>query len=106
MINKVDAISRNELLEYIEALYLDHYKQAYDQTVHDIFNAVRRRIRRCSKVQQVEVKYAEWLVPDEHYPDTCSNCRFEFVWDGEECYIPKFCPECGAKMMCRRILYK
>lgn len=42
--------------------------------------------------------HAKWIIPDDHYPDTCSNCLFEFVWDGEEDYRPKFCPECGAVM--------
>lgn len=54
----------------------------------------------------VSTKFAEWVVPDEHYPDTCSNCKFEFVWDDEEDYVPKFCPECGTKMTGRRLLYK
>ena len=49
--------------------------------------------------------YAEWLVPDENYPDTCSNCKFEFVYEDEE-YLPKFCPECGARMTGKRLLYK
>lgn len=44
------------------------------------------------------VPHARWIVPDEHYPDTCSNCKFEFVWDGDEEYHPRFCPNCGADM--------
>lgn len=54
----------------------------------------------------VGIKYATWLVPDAHYPDTCSNCKFEFVWDDDEDYLPKFCPECGARMTSRKLLYK
>ena len=54
-----------------------------------------------------EVKFAEWLVPDEHYPDTCSNCKFEFVLDlDDDEYMPKYCPECGATMTGRKLLYK
>lgn len=52
------------------------------------------------------VVQAQWLVPDEHYPNTCSSCKFEFVWDGDDGYLPKFCPECGAKMTDRKLLYK
>lgn len=44
------------------------------------------------------VVHAHWIVPDENYPDTCSNCLFEFVWDGDEGYHPKRCPNCGAHM--------
>ena len=57
-------------------------------------------------VEYAPFVYAEWLVPDEYYPDTCSNCKFEFVRDYEEDYIPKFCPECGACMTGRNLLYK
>jgi hypothetical protein len=46
-----------------------------------------------------EITYAKWIVPDEHYPDTCSNCLFEFVWDGDEGYKPNYCPNCGALMI-------
>ena len=46
-----------------------------------------------------EIIYAKWIVPDDNYPYTCSNCLFEFVWDGEEDYRPKFCPHCGALMI-------
>ena len=45
-----------------------------------------------------EIIYAKWIVPDDHYPDTCSNCLFEFVWDGNEEYHPNYCPNCGADM--------
>lgn len=45
---------------------------------------------------------AEWIVPDKNYPDTCSNCMFEFAFDGDDNYVPKYCPECGRKMIRRR----
>ena len=56
-------------------------------------------------VEYIPVIDAEWLVPDENYPDTCSNCKFEFVYEDME-YLPKFCPECGAHMAGRKLLYK
>ena len=46
-----------------------------------------------------EITYAKWIVPDEHYHDTCSNCLFEFVCDDDEDYHPNFCPNCGALMI-------
>lgn len=49
--------------------------------------------------EEVEpVVHARWIVPDDNYPDTCSNCLFEFVWDGDDEYHPKRCPNCGAHM--------
>ena len=52
-----------------------------------------------------EIIHARWLIPDKHYPDTCSNCLFEFVWDSDEGYHPNYCPQCGALMVRRKELY-
>lgn len=51
-------------------------------------------------VEEYEMPYihAQWIVPDENYPETCSNCMYEYVRDEEDSYLPKFCPECGAMM--------
>ena len=99
MINKVDVINRNELFEYIEALYSDHYEQAYDQTIHDIFNAVRRRIRRCSAVKRADVIHGRWEKESWH-PYQCSNCKATALLEqhGEYHYPSNYCPNCGAKM--------
>lgn len=92
MTNKLAAINPNELMAYIDALYSDHYEQAYDQTVHDIFNAVRRRIRRCQALDVIEVKYGHW----DWYSSTmmeCSVCKRHTARHRFE-----YCPHCGAKM--------
>lgn len=55
-----DLIDRKALLEEVEKVYNDHYKQAYDQAIHDLFNAVRKRIRRAPAVKAVEaVRYEQ-----------------------------------------------
>ena len=114
---KIDTINRNELLGYIDALYAGHYKQAYDQTIHDIFNAVRRRIRRCAALDVVEVKHGQWVWDIETYGDPmygvdedfgyrCSECKVwadEYGVDGDiyeepPTHILRYCPNCGAKM--------
>ena len=41
-------VDARELLEELDRIYEDHYKNCYDKTVHDIFNAVRKRIKRYS----------------------------------------------------------
>lgn len=47
-----------------------------------------------------EITYARWIVPDDNYPDTCSNCRFEYVhYNDEVDYKPNYCPNCGALMI-------
>jgi hypothetical protein len=53
MNKKLDVIYRTELLEEVERIYHDHYEQAYDKTIHDIFNAVRKRIRGAARVDAV-----------------------------------------------------
>lgn len=62
---------------------------------------VKHVLETAPTIEAEPVRYAEWITPDEHYPDTCSSCLFEFVWDGDEKYKPKFCPDCGAKMSSR-----
>lgn len=51
--SKLDVIERGGLLEEVERIYHDHYEQAYDQAIHDFFNAVRKRIRGSSRVATV-----------------------------------------------------
>ena len=60
-----DIIDRKALLDEVEKVYNDHYKQAYDQTIHDLFNAVRKRIRRAQAVKAVEA---------ERYPSHEHSC--------------------------------
>jgi hypothetical protein len=51
--SKLDVIGRVGLLEEVERIYHDHYEQAYDQAIHDFFNAVRKRIRGSARVSVV-----------------------------------------------------
>ena len=102
MTNKLAAINPNELMAYIDTLYSDHYEQAYDQTVHDIFNAVRRRIRRCQALDVTEVKHGYWIEFEEqawhlyqlqHFTRIkCSCC------DQRAFKKSAYCPHCGARM--------
>ena len=91
-------IDPNALMKEIEKVYSDHYEMSYDQHIHDFFNAVRRRIRRCSTVDAVEVVHGRWI--DEYPYVRCSECNAEWIncrTDNE----PKmfyYCPNCGAKM--------
>lgn len=62
-------------------------------------------IEACEAAAVKEAVYGQWLVPDKYYPDTCSKCKFEFIWDGDDDYLPKYCPECGTIMTGRRFLY-
>ena len=66
-------IEREELLADIEILYQEHYAKSYDKTIHDIFNAVRRRIRRCPTVDAVEVVRCKDC---RHYHADTLSCDF------------------------------
>ena len=46
-----------ELLEELDRIYEEHYSKCYDKTVHDIFNAVRKRIKRYSRYHVLETSY-------------------------------------------------
>ena len=89
-------INQNELMPEIDKVYYDHYAMAYDQTIHDFYNAVRRRIRRCTSVDSVKVVHGRWIyeaVEFTYEKDIkCSVCG---------CYVEQasnYCPNCGAKM--------
>lgn len=90
-------IDPDELRHMIEILYQEHYVKSYDKTVHDIFNAVRRRINRCSTVYAAPVVHGQWI-PCENGGYHCSVCdkRFGFVFDNH------YCPNCGADMRERK----
>jgi diphthamide biosynthesis methyltransferase len=47
-------VDAREFLEELDRIYEDHYKNCYDKTVHDIFNAVRKRIKRYSRYHVLE----------------------------------------------------
>ena len=90
-------INGTALEEELERVFRDHYKQANDKTLHDFFNAVRRRIRR-HKVDAKEVVYSEWVFNMHQAPGEKSYfCRA--CTEGESDYgRDNFCPNCGASM--------
>ena len=94
-----DLISRSALMQYIEDT---HPYAGLPMAAHI---CTMELLTYAPTAEAKEVVYAEWLVPDRCYPDTCSNCKFEFIWDGDDDYLPKYCPECGAAMTGRRLLY-
>ena len=59
MANEKRMIDANELLEAIERIFLGHYAMSYKQSVHDFYNAVMIRIKRCPTVDAVEVVRCE-----------------------------------------------
>lgn len=51
-----ELIDREDLLADIEAVYKGRYDRSYDQAVHDLYNAIVKRVRRapnCAKKQDV-----------------------------------------------------
>ena len=69
MANEKRLIDADALYEEIERVYVDHYEKSAYKFIHDFFNAMRRRIRRATTVDAVEVV-------------RCNNCRHE---DGGYC---------------------
>ena len=59
----------------------DHYKQAYDKTVHDIFNAVRKRIRGAARVDAVpssSVSLHHVIIDKDGVPEVKLQLRHKF----------------------------
>lgn len=72
MANEKRLIIPDELIAEIEILYQKHYVHSYDKTVHDIFNAIRRRIRKCSIVNAVpvdEIRLHHILIDENGVPE-------------------------------------
>ena len=72
--------------------FVNNWNYARDDEVKEV---VRQGYGQVIKYSAVKAK---WIIPDDNYPLTCSNCLFEFVTDIDDDYQPKFCPECGARM--------
>ena len=111
MANEKWVADAREVLLDVERIYDDHYFMSNDQTVHDIFNAFRRIIRRHAAFRTVEVVHGRWV--DRYggkYANPvydCSECRKTAPrrntidtlgnWQTEQ-YFANYCPNCGAKM--------
>lgn len=50
-----------KLQSEIDRIYNEHYSQAGNQTIHDFYRAVKRRIRRCMKVRELEIIRARFV---------------------------------------------
>lgn len=50
-IDGVRAIDANKLACEISRIYIDHYEWSHDKTIHDIFNAVLKRIAKAPKIE-------------------------------------------------------
>ena len=99
-------IDANALLEEIERVYTEHYEKSEYKLIHDFFNAVRRRIRRATTVDAVEVVHGRWLPDMEEFDDDPAvGIRGGVFQTGWKCSIcgrsepakEPYC-NCGAKM--------
>ena len=89
-----------QLLIEIERIYEDHYSQSYDQCVHDIFNAMRRIVKRNATFRTVEVVHGRWEMLGDNYAN-CTNCGNIFETLPTPMFFKannKYCRKCGAKM--------
>ena len=77
-------ISPNELMSEIDKVYYEHYAMAYDQAIHDFYNAVFRRIRRCTSVDAVEVVRCKECI-HQHTLDCPMNYEVE-TYDEDDGY--------------------
>jgi rubrerythrin len=99
MANKKWLADARQLLIEIERIYNDYYSKSYDQSVHDIFNAMRRIVRRNATFRTVEVVHGRCVyVRDEELIDhwECSVCGRYIPWEYHRDW--NYCPNCGANM--------
>ena len=109
MANEKWMADAHELLVEIERIYDDHYFRSYDQCVHDIFNAMRRIVKRYAKFRAVEVVHGRWQYDDDidrHYCSVCGKHAISYRYLDEQkreyTYVAEvltdYCYDCGADM--------
>ena len=54
-----ELINREDILKEIEDVYIGRYDRSYDQAVHDLYNAVVKRIRRAPNCAEKHEKKCE-----------------------------------------------
>ena len=91
-------INRKDALEILRKLSREPYYQHEGEDYYVGIAEATGEIYSMPSEAVIPVVHADWVVPDKHYPITCSHCMLEFLWDDDEEYIPKYCPECGAQM--------
>lgn len=105
MANKKWLADARQILIDIERIYEDYYSKSYDQCVHDIFNAMRRIVRRNASFGFVEVVHGRWIERPldnfRKYEVKCSECGFVGIANYDQYLEPcdfNYCPNCGADM--------
>ena len=93
------AVDAREMLIEIERIYDDHYFRSNIQCVHDIFNAIRRIVRRYATFRVVEVVHGRWIWSEENECWVCSECEMSALNDYRgNSTDSDYCPNCGARM--------
>ena len=87
-------IEREAQIEELERIYHAHYVKAREQSIHDVFKAVFKRLSNAPAADVAEVKHGQWMPCGFGKEIMCSVCRCELgdVWEY------RYCPDCGAKM--------
>ena len=80
------------MAEYIEREMLIKDFQSCGAS-SEIIDAIVYRINLHEAADVAPVRHGRWLIDGYTGKEFCSNCG-----DIPECFEPKFCPNCGAKM--------
>lgn len=101
--NKRWLMDTRAFLKEIYRIYAEHYSNSYDQCVHDIFNAVRRRAMRYSAFHEVDV--SSWIPVSERLPDLeLVEARAEDM-DLFPCLVVKSAPQSPQKRFVTKAWY-
>ena len=83
-----ELINREDLLAEIEAVYKSRYDRSYDQAVHDLYNAIVKRIRRAPNCAAKTDKC-------EHKCDEKCDAKCKYQTDNDLCLGQKGMPVCS-----------
>ena len=77
-----ELINREDLLAEVEAVYKDRYDRSYDQAVHDMYNAIVKRIRRAPNCAKKTDKYENKC---EKRDEKCKYLTDDGLCMGQKC---------------------
>lgn len=90
-------IEREALMFNIAAKFEKHYGKSREQSIHDFYKFVTKKICAAPAADVVEVRHGRWRLNCDG-SGTCSECgrTQNDVWDFDN--WQRYCGCCGAKM--------
>lgn len=95
-------IEREAVMFNIAAKFEKHYGKSREQSIHDFYKFVIKKICAASTADVVEVRHTKWKLDKCRGVLVCPECAsvrpYDITIEGYEYWDCDYCPNCGAKM--------